>query len=68
MGRPGGMDYIPQTSLSLNTTSMMAIRQQMDESNMELVNTLTQQMRTIFIQYITNTNQTYEFLRTKWGE
>ena len=41
---------------------MMAIRQQMDESNLELVNTLTQQMRIIFNHLITNTNQTYELL------
>ena len=62
MVRPGGMGYIPQITTSLNTTFMMAMRQQMDESNLELVNTLTQQMRIIFNHLITNTNQTYELL------
>ena len=49
MVRPGGMGYIPQITTSLNTTFMMAMRQQMDESNLELVNTLTRQMRIILI-------------------
>lgn len=41
---------------------MVAMRQQIDESNLELVNTLTQQMGTILSPLITNTNQTYELL------
>lgn len=40
--RPGGICCIPQITPSLNTASMMAIRKQMDESNLEMVNTLTQ--------------------------
>lgn len=67
MGRPWGISYIPQTTMSLDTTSMMAMRQQMDESNIELVNTLTQQMGTIFNPFITNTNQTYELLANQIG-
>lgn len=62
MVRPGGISYIPQITQLLNTTSMKDMREQMDESNLELVNTLTQQMRTIFNLLITNTNQTYELL------
>lgn len=42
MGRPEGICYIPQTTKSLNITLMIAMRQQMDETNLELVNTLTQ--------------------------
>ena len=57
--RPGGISYIPHDTPSLNLTSMMAMRQQMDESNLELVNTLTQQMRTIFNPLTSNMNHTY---------
>lgn len=46
--RSGGVNYIPQNTPSLNTTSMMGMRQQMDEINLELVNILTQKMGTIF--------------------
>lgn len=47
-GRMGGVSYIPQSTPSLNTTLVMALRQQMDESNIELVHNLTQQMGVIF--------------------
>lgn len=46
--RPGGIHYMLQTMPSLNTTSLMALRQQTDESNLEFVNNLTQQMGIIF--------------------
>lgn len=46
---------------------MMAMRQQMDDSNLELVNTLTQQMGTIFNPLIANMNQTYEVLANQMG-
>lgn len=46
---------------------MMAMRQQMDDSNLELVNTLTQQMGTIFNPLIANANQTYEVLENQMG-
>lgn len=62
MGRLWGICYIPQTTPSLNTTSMMVMRQQINESNLELVNTITQKMGTIFNPLITNTNQTYDLL------
>lgn len=45
-GRTGGISYISQTK-SLNTTSMMALRQQMDKSNLEFMNNMTQQMSII---------------------
>lgn len=67
MVRSGGICYIPYTSPSLNTTSMMDMRQQMDESNLELVNSLAQQMEIIFNPLITNTNQTYELLANQMG-
>lgn len=39
----------------------------MDESNLEMVNTLTQQMGSTFNHLITNTNQTYELLANQMG-
>lgn len=65
--RTGGIIYIPHDTLSLNLTSMMAMRQQMDESNHELVITLTQQMGIIFNPLITNTNQSYKELVNQMG-
>lgn len=47
-GHLGGVSYLPQSTPSLNTTSVMTLRQQMDESNLEYVHNLTQQMRVIF--------------------
>ncbi|XP_058749336.1 uncharacterized protein LOC131622295 [Vicia villosa] len=60
--RPTGVGYIPQASPSLNTTSMLSIRQQIDESNHDMVNALTQQIGTIFTPMINNTNHSYEML------
>ena len=45
----------------------MILRQQMNERNLEMVNTLTQQMGMIFNYLITNTNQTYELLANQMG-
>lgn len=67
MVRPGGIGYICQVMPSLNTMSMMSMRQQMDESNLEMVNTLTQQMGTIFNPLIININQAYELLANQMG-
>src|SRR4051812_34262749 len=61
-GRPISMGYNHQTLPSLSTTSMLSIRQQMDESNHEMVKALTQQMGTIFTPMINNKNQSYEIL------
>lgn len=63
----GGMGYIPQITPSLNMTFMMAMRQQMNESNLELVNTSTQQMGTIFSPLISNINQTYKLFANQMG-
>lgn len=46
---------------------MMSMRKQMDESNLEIVNTLTQQMGTIFNPLITNANKTYKLLANQMG-
>lgn len=62
MARPTRISYMAQSITSLNTTSMMVIRKQMSDSNLELINTLTQQMRIIFNPLIANTNQTYKLL------
>jgi len=52
---------------SLTTESMMLLRQQMDESNHEMVNLLTQQIDTMFNPLIQDTNQSYQALATQMG-
>src|SRR4051812_39992536 len=59
--RPMGIGYTNQAFPSLST-SMLSIRQQIDESNHEIVNALTQQMGTLFTPMINNTNQSHEIL------
>jgi len=54
----------PQT---LTTNSLMSLRQQMDGSNHDMVNMLTQQIGTIFNPLIQNTNQSYQALATQLG-
>ena len=46
---------------------MMLFRQQMDESNHEMVNLLTQQIGTVFNPLIQTTNQGYQALATQMG-
>lgn len=41
---PEGLSYIPQATPTLNTTSLMLMRQQMNESNHTMGNMLTQQI------------------------
>jgi hypothetical protein len=45
----------------------MAMRQQMDDSNHDMVNMLTQQIGTMFNPLIQNTNQSYQVLATQMG-
>lgn len=45
----------------------MSVRQQMDESNHEMVNALTQQIGTMFNPLIHNTNQNYQMLANQIG-
>jgi hypothetical protein len=52
---------------TLTTESMMLFRQQMDESNHEMVNLLTQQIGTVFNPLIQTTNQGYQALATQIG-
>ena len=51
----------------LTTNSMNLLRQQMDESNHEMVNLLTQQIGTVFNPLIRNTNRSYQALTTQMG-
>ena len=46
---------------------MNLLRQQMDESNHEMVNLLTQQIGTVFNSLIRDTNQSYQALTTQMG-
>jgi len=52
---------------ALTTKSMMLYRQQMDESNHEVVNLLTQQIGTMFNPLIQTTDQGYQALATQMG-
>ncbi|PNX72540.1 hypothetical protein L195_g028433, partial [Trifolium pratense] len=50
------------TSTPLTTASVLSLRQQMDESNHEMVNLLTRQIGTVFNPLIQNTNESYQML------
>jgi hypothetical protein len=52
---------------ALNTTSLMSLRQQMDDSNHDMVNLLTQQIGTVFNHLIQNTNKNHQMLATQMG-
>ena len=54
-------------SPALTTESMMLFRQQMDETNHEMVNLLTPQSGTVFNPLIQNMNQGYQALATQMG-
>ncbi|PNX77757.1 hypothetical protein L195_g033728 [Trifolium pratense] len=47
---------------ALSSSSVMSLRQQMDESNHEMVNTLTSQLGTVLNPLINNTNDSYQLL------
>ena len=51
----------------LTTNSMNLLRQQMDESNHEMVNLLTQQISTVFNPLIRDTTRSYQALTTQMG-
>src|ERR1044072_578233 len=46
----------------ITTNSVQVLRQTMDESNHEMVNTLTRQIGDVFNHLINNTNNTYQLL------
>ncbi|CAJ2646962.1 unnamed protein product [Trifolium pratense] len=52
---------------NLTNVTMMSVRQQMDESNHEMVNTLTSQLGTILNPLINNTNNNYQLLAHQMG-
>ncbi|PNX54366.1 hypothetical protein L195_g047984 [Trifolium pratense] len=47
---------------ALSSSFVMSLRQQMDESNHEMVNTLTSQLGTVLNPLINNTNDSYQLL------
>jgi hypothetical protein len=53
--------------LNLINNSMTALRQQMDESNHDMVNALTQQIGTIFNPMLQTTNDSYMLLANQMG-
>ncbi|PNX90436.1 hypothetical protein L195_g046560 [Trifolium pratense] len=52
---------------NLTNVTMMSFRQQMDESNHEMVNTLTSQLGTILNPLINNINNNYQLLAHQMG-
>jgi hypothetical protein len=52
---------------TLTNTSLMSMRQQMDESNHDMVNMLTHQIGTVFNPLIQNANQSFQLLATQMG-
>jgi hypothetical protein len=55
------------TPTPLTTASVLSLRQQMDESNHDMVNLLTQQIGTVFNPLIQNTNDSYQMLAYQMG-
>ncbi|KAK2375579.1 hypothetical protein QL285_076464 [Trifolium repens] len=55
------------TPMPLTTASVLSLRQQMDESNHDMVNLLTQQIGTVFNPLIQNTNDSYQMLAYQMG-
>jgi hypothetical protein len=65
MFSPSGSGVVNQQRVipqNLTNTSVLAIRQQMDDSNHEMVNMLTQQLGTVINPLIQNTNDSYQML------
>ncbi|KAK2422828.1 hypothetical protein QL285_033329 [Trifolium repens] len=52
---------------TLTNNALNALRQQMDESNHDMVNMLTQQIGIVFNPLIQNTNQSYQLLANQMG-
>jgi len=56
---------IRNTQPSLTTSSLLALRKQMEESNHEMLNLLTQHISTMFNPLIEDTNNSYQALSTQ---
>lgn len=59
---PRGIACIPPRILSLTSNSLQSVIQQIDKSNHEIVNMLTQQIGAMFNPLISNTNHSYQQL------
>ena len=65
---PSSSSFFGRNTLPpLTTNSMNLLRQQMDESNHEMVKLLTQQLGTVFNPLIRDTNRSYKALTTQMG-
>jgi len=56
---PSSSSTFGRNTLPLTTNSMNLLRKQMDESNHEMINLLTQQIGTLFNPLIRDTNRSY---------
>lgn len=65
---PEGSNYVPHTMSMLNTTFLMSMRKQVDESYHKIFNMLTQHIGTVFNPLIQNTNQSYKLLENQMGQ
>jgi len=59
---PGVSTRFPTPQQSLTNNSLAALRQQMEESNHEMVNMVTQKIGTIINSLIRDTNTSYQVL------
>lgn len=58
---PGGMGYFPpHGAFSLTNNSLQVMRQLMNESNHDIVHTITQQICNVFTPLIENTTRSYQ--------
>ncbi|KEH16963.1 hypothetical protein MTR_0059s0080 [Medicago truncatula] len=65
---PSSSSIFGQNTLPvLSSDSMNLLRQQIDESNHEMVNLLTQEIGTVFNPLIRDTNRSYQALTTQMG-
>jgi hypothetical protein len=65
---PSSSSFFGQNTLPpLTTDSMNVLRQQMDESNHEMVNLLIQQIGTVFNPLIREKNRSYQAITTQMG-
>ncbi|MCI18025.1 myb-related transcription factor, partial [Trifolium medium] len=61
--------YTDNSSLSnITNTTLQSLRQQIDDSNHEMVNMMTQQMATVFNPVIENSNAAYQALATRMSQ
>jgi hypothetical protein len=67
VGQTSNNNRVRVNQPTITTDSLLSIRQQMDDSNHEMVNQLTSQLGTVINPLIRDTNRSYEALATQMG-